>query len=147
MIDENAPVVARSEIEIAASPDVAWDVLTAIEDWPSWNPAVKSVSIEGGIDEGSTFRWKAGPGTIASTIGNVDRPRRIAWTGTTFGVRAIHVHTFEPDAGGTLVRSEESWDGLLPRLFRGRLRKTLESSLHAGLRQLKAEAERRGPAA
>ena len=56
----------RSEIEIAAAPEVAWDVLTAIGRWPSWNPAVKSVSFEEGIEEGSEFRWKAGPGTIRS---------------------------------------------------------------------------------
>lgn len=147
MIDESAPVVARSEVEIAAAPEVAWDVLTAIDDWPSWNPAVKSVSIEGGIDEGSVFRWKAGPGTITSTITDVEKPRRIAWNGTTFGVRATHVHTLEPSDGGTLVRSEESWDGVVARLFPGRLRKTLDSSLRDGLQHLKAEAERREPAA
>jgi uncharacterized protein YndB with AHSA1/START domain len=37
-INEEAPVVGRSEIEIDAAPEVVWDVLTAIERWPSWNP-------------------------------------------------------------------------------------------------------------
>ena len=146
-IDESAPVVGRSEIEIATRPEVAWDVLTAIDRWPSWNPAVKSVSVEGGIDEGSEFRWKAGPGTITSTITHVEKPRRIAWTGTTFGLRATHVHTLEPSGGGTMVRSEESWDGLVVRVFPGRLRKMLDSNLRDGLRHLKAEAERVEPAA
>lgn len=35
-INTEAPVVAFSEIEIAAAPEVAWDVLTEIESWPSW---------------------------------------------------------------------------------------------------------------
>lgn len=134
--------MGSSEIEIAAPPEVAWQVLTAIERWPSWNPEVKAASIQGGIDEGTEFRWKAGPGTITSTIQDVEAPRRIAWTGKTFGIKAIHVHTLEGRNGATLVTSEESYNGLVARLFRGRLQKTLDSALENGLRRLKAEAER-----
>jgi hypothetical protein len=141
-INEQAPVVGRSEIEIAAAPEVAWDVLTTIERWPSWNPEVKAASIDGGVDEGTEFRWKAGPGTITSTIQEVEPPRRIAWTGKTFGIKAIHVHTLEARNGSTLVRSEESYDGLVARLFRGRLQKTLSGALENGLERLKVETER-----
>ena len=141
-IDTEARVVGSSEIEVAAAPEVVWAVLTEIERWPSWNPAVKSVSFEGGLDEGSEFRWKAGPGTITSTIRDVDAPRRIAWTGTSFGIKAIHVHTLEPRNGGTLVKTEESYDGLVVRLFPGPLQRTLDRALQGELQHLKAEAER-----
>jgi uncharacterized protein YndB with AHSA1/START domain len=146
-INEHAPVTGWCEIEIAAAPEVAWNVLTAIGRWPSWNPAVKSISFEEGIDEGSEFRWKAGPGTITSKIRDVEPLRRIVWTGTIFGIKAIHVHTLEPRDGGTLVRTEESYDGLVARLFHGRLQKTLDSTLQSELQHLKAEAERRERAA
>jgi len=142
-INQLAPVVGSSEIEIAAAPQVAWDVLTAIGRWPSWNPAVTSVSFEGEIGPGSAFRWKAGPGTIASTIQDVEPLRRIAWTGTSFGIKAIHVHIFEPRDGGTLVTTEESYDGVVARLLRGRLQKVLDSTLESELRHLTTEAERR----
>jgi uncharacterized membrane protein len=142
-INEWAPVVGSCEIEIAAAPEVVWDVLTAIDRWPSWNPAVESVSVEGKIDEGSKFKWKAGPGTIRSTIKDVEKPWRIAWTGTSLGIKAIHVHTFEPRDGGTFVRTEESYDGIVARLFHGRLQKTLDSALEDELQHLKAEVERR----
>jgi hypothetical protein len=142
-INERAPVVGRSEIEIAAAPKVAWDVLTEIDRWPSWNPDVKSVSFEGAIAEGTEFRWKAGPGTITSRIQTVDPPRRIAWTGKTLGISAVHVHTLEPRDGGTWIRTEESYDGLIATLLRTRLQKTLDTALHNGLEHLKAEAERR----
>jgi Polyketide cyclase / dehydrase and lipid transport len=142
-INESAPVVGRSEIEIAADPKVAWNVLTAIGRWPDWNPAVKSVPFEEGIEEGSEFRWKAGPGSIWSTIQNVDAPWRIVWTGSTFGIKAIHVHTLEPRAGGTLVKTEESYDGLVARVFHRRLQETLDTTLDNEVRHLKAEAERR----
>jgi uncharacterized protein YndB with AHSA1/START domain len=74
-INERARVVGASEIEIAAPPEIVWEVLIAFDSWPSWNPDVKSMSVQGGLAEGSVFRWKAGPGTITSTIGRVEPPR------------------------------------------------------------------------
>jgi hypothetical protein len=140
-INQAAPVVASSEAEVSASPD--WDVLTVIEQWPSWNPDVKWVSMDGRLSEGTEFRWKAGPATITSTLQSVDAPARIAWTGTTFGIEAMHVYALEARDGVTFVRTEEWYDGLLARIFSGRLQKTLEDSLTSGLAHLKAEAERR----
>src|SRR5918994_513766 len=142
-IDRGAPVVGAGEIVIEAPADAVWDVLTAIERWPSWNPEVKEVSIAGAVAPGTQFRWKAGPGTITSTLQHVDRPHVIAWTGRTFGMKAFHVWRLEPNNGATRVQTEETFDGLMARLFRRRLSKTLTSSLESGLRHLKTEAERR----
>jgi uncharacterized protein YndB with AHSA1/START domain len=143
LINEGAPVVAAVELEIAAPVETVWDVLTAVERWPTWNPDVKTVSLEGSVAEGSVFRWKAGPGTITSTIQRVDRPRLIAWTGKTFGIDATHVWRLEQRHGKTLVRTEESYQGLVASILRRPLRKALETALTNGLRSLKAEAERR----
>lgn len=146
-IDASAPAVARGEIEIAAPPEIVWRVLTDIANWPSWNPDVKSVSLEGPLAAGTRFRWKAGPGTITSTLQTVDPPRRIDWTGKTFGIKAVDVYEFEPRDGGTLVRTAESWDGLPVRLFRRWLTKTLQEATDSGLGHLKLEAERQATAA
>lgn len=142
-VNRNAPVVAAEEIEIAASQQAVWDVLTDLESWPRWNPDVKSLSLQGDLAQGSVFRWRAGPGTITSTIQQVEPPSRIAWTGTTFGIKAKHVYGLEARGEGTLVRTEESYEGVVARLLRGSLRKTLEKGLSDGLRYLKTEAERR----
>jgi carbon monoxide dehydrogenase subunit G len=144
-IDRSAPVVASSEIEVAAPPEVAWDVLADLDAWPAWNPDVQSMSIEGPVSPGARFKWRSGPLKITSTLRSVERPNLIGWTGKAPGIDAVHVWRFEPRDGGTLVRTEESWAGLLPRLFGGRLRKTLQDSLDAALPHLKAEAERRSP--
>ena len=120
-------------------------MLTAIEQWPSWNPDVRSVSVIAPVAEGSTFRWKAGPGTIASLVEHLDRPRLIAWSGKTLGIRAYHVWHLEGQNGRTLVRTEESYDGLVARLLRRSLQKTLDTALADGVRYLKAEAEKAGP--
>lgn len=142
-VNKQAPVVGASETEIAADPELVWEVLTAIDRWPSWNPQVKSMDLQGAVAEGSQFRWKAGPGTITSTIRRVDPPRLIALTGKTLGIDAIHEYRLEPRDGQTLVQTEESYEGLVARLFRGPLQKTLDSALEEGLGYLKAEAERR----
>ena len=143
LINRRAPVIGASEIEIVAAPTVVWAVLTDIEEWPSWNSDVKSVSMQEGLAEGSAFRWKAGPGTITSVLRTVEPPRRIAWSGKTLGIQAMHIYALEARNGATFVRTEESYDGLIARLFRGPLQKTLSGSLESGLRHLKAESERR----
>ena len=142
-INEQAPIVGRSEIEIAASPEAVWEVLTAFEGWPTWNREVKSMMIQGNVAPGTLFRWKAGPGTITSTIQRVEPPRQIAWTGKTLGIDAIHFWHLEPHNGVTLVRTEESFEGLVARLFRRSLQRTLDRSLADGLAYLKAEVEQR----
>jgi hypothetical protein len=142
-IDQAAAVSGSDQIEIEAPQETVWEVLATFEEWPSWNPDVKSMSIEGPVAPGTEFRWKAGPGTIISTLQHVDRPRLIAWTGQTFGVNAFHIWRLEPRDGKTFVHTEETFDGLIARLFRGRMRKMLAEGLESGLRHLKAEAERR----
>jgi uncharacterized protein YndB with AHSA1/START domain len=76
-----APVKGTAEIDIAAPPQAVWDVLTRFDNWPNWNPDVKSMAFEGPLAPGSTFRWKAGPGTILSTLDRVEPPRYISWHG------------------------------------------------------------------
>jgi uncharacterized protein YndB with AHSA1/START domain len=140
-INTGAPAVARGEIEVAASPQIVWSVLTDITNWPSWNPDVKAASMEGPLAAGTQFRWKAGPGTITSTLQSVEPPHRIDWTGATFGIKAIHVHRLGQQDGKTIVRSEESWDGPLVRLLRRSMAKALQKAIDSGLSHLKIEAE------
>ena len=140
-VKRDAPVLAAGEIEIASEPEAVWDVLTDFAAWPSWNPDVKSMAFEGGLAEGAEFRWKAGPGTITATIRRVERPLLIGWTGKTLGMSAVHVYRLERRDGGTLVTTEESFDGPIARLARRPLRRMLAASLEGGLRALKTRVE------
>jgi uncharacterized protein YndB with AHSA1/START domain len=141
-VDRTAPVVAGCEIEIAAPPERVWELLTDIDRWPEWNPDIDSAALDGPLAAGTTFRWKAGPGSIVSRIQHVEPPREIGWTGKTMGIAGVHVHRLEPTGGGTRVVTEESWVGFPVRLMRRRMRRTLERSLETGLRHLEAAAER-----
>jgi uncharacterized protein YndB with AHSA1/START domain len=139
----DAPVKSSAEIQIEAPAQVVWEVLTRFENWPNWNPDVKSMSFSGPLAPRSEFRWKAGPGMIVSTLARIEPPRHIAWRGRTLTISAYHEWWLEPRNGGTHVRTEESFSGLFARLLRGSLQKTLDKSLEDGLEHLKREAERR----
>jgi hypothetical protein len=77
----------------------------------------------------------------------VAEEHQIAWTGTTMGIKAVHVVRFQPSDGGTLARSEESWEGLLASLVKGYSRRTLDKGIRGVLEHLKTEAERRAATA
>jgi hypothetical protein len=62
-----ASVRSKREIQIAAPPEIVWEVLTDFDRWQDWNPEVKSMSFDGPLAPGAMFRWKAGPGTIVET--------------------------------------------------------------------------------
>jgi uncharacterized protein YndB with AHSA1/START domain len=142
-VPRDAPVIASREAEIAAPPDVLWDVLADFERWPEWNPDVKSLELEGPVAAGSVFRWRTGPSRITSTLETVERPSELGWSGRTFGARAVHVWSFEPHGDGTLVHTTESFEGLLPRMMRKRMQAMLDEALESGLAHLAAEAARR----
>ena len=55
----------------------------------------------------------------------------------------IHFWHFDPRNGKTFVRTEESYDGLVVRLFHRSIQKTLDRALADGLRYLKTEVEGR----
>jgi len=137
-----ASVTGRAETHINAAPETVWEVLTRLENWPSWNSDVKWMRFDGPLAPGTEFRWKAGPGTIVSTIDRVEPPRYTSWHGRTLTIDAYHEWWLEPRDGGTLVRTEEPFFGALARLLQWPLQKMLDKSFADALERLKREAER-----
>ena len=142
-IDRDAPATAEGELQIGAPPETVWSVMSDIESWPTWNPDIKEAKLEGPLAPGTSFRWRAGT-ALVSELQVVDPPREIAWTGRTMGIRAVHVYRFDPSNGGTLARSSESWKGLIPAVFKGYSRRTLQRGIEDSLRRLKVQSERAG---
>ncbi|MBD3367183.1 MAG: polyketide cyclase [Candidatus Eisenbacteria bacterium] len=145
-LDPQAPVSAVAETRIAAPADVAWSTLADLNTWPDWNPDVEAMRHNGRVEPGSRFRWKAGGLSIASRFVDVVRPDLLSWTGRALGLRAAHRWTFTEVDGGTVVRTEETFDGLLTRIMPGKLRATLATSLEHALEALGRESERRARA-
>lgn len=142
-IDTAAPVTSEQHIDVDAAPEAVYDILTRVQEWPRWNPEVKSIDIDGDFDRGATFRWRAGGTSLVSEVREAQRGRVAAWTGRTMGIKAVHVYRFEPlPGGGTRVTTAESWGGVVARVLRHSLQRTLDSALADGLAHLKHEAER-----
>ena len=143
-INRKAPVNASAETVIDAPVARVWEVLTAIRDWPSWNPAVSSVSMLGEFEPGTEFHWKVDGVMIISTLQEIEAHKRIVWTGRIPFIRAIHVWTFEEREGRTFVRNEESFQGWLAWLLSRPFTRMLDASLEKGLQSLKRECEEAG---
>lgn len=142
-VNTAAPVRGWGDLKVDADAATVWSVMSEIADWPSWSKDISAARLLGPLAPGSKFEWQAGPGKIRSTLLAVEPGHKLAWTGTTMGVRAIHVWRIERRGDQTYVVTEESWEGLLASLLRRSMRRRLQAAIDEGLPYLKAEAERR----
>jgi len=141
-INKEAPVLARAEIEIEADQETVWNILVDVEAWPNWNPDVKLCLAHGELEAGTQFQWKAGLGNMTSVLQNVEPPHLLAWTGKMMGLNAIHVCEIDFKDGKTIVKTEESWEGLVSSEMHDRMQENLEMLLQSCLKHLKAEVKR-----
>ena len=143
-INNAAPVITRDEITINAPLTTIWSIQTDIDRWPSWQPDVTAAHLGSStFNVGSTFRWQTAGLDITSTVQEVEPLRRIVWGGPAQGIVAIHVWTFEQQAGGVLVRTDESWEGEPVDAQTEPLQQALDGSLRQWLGNLKRTAEAR----
>ena len=140
-INPKAPAIARHEIEIDASIDRIWQLLTDVDRWTDWHPLISEAKLDGLFKVGTSFRWKSGGSEIVSTLQEVEPQQRITWTGKVFGIQAIHVWILEPQGDGAIVRTEESFEGWIVSLLKGMMQKTLDTALQNWLALLKTKAE------
>ena len=139
---ESAPVYAQASIRISAPRETVWSLMSDVDGWPSWNPGIASASIDGNLTRGARVVWKSGPGTIRSTIADVQPGERLSWTGSLMGIKAIHVWALGTEGDATTVTTQESWEGLVVRLAKKSSQRALDDALSSGLRYLKTAAER-----
>jgi short-subunit dehydrogenase len=116
------PIEIRNETVIRASAERVWDLLTDVEKWPSWYRACRWVRVDssGSAPRPVSFRWKAHPVVLRSTVVTSDRPHSFAFVADALGLhaeRAFAVRT-TPDGMNTVVVSHEIQVGLFPWLGR-----------------------------
>jgi hypothetical protein len=117
----------RTEIEIQASAERVWQLLTDFPSFPQWNPFIRKAS--GNIRVGERLEVRLQPSgasamTFRPTVLKVEPSREFRWLGHLL-VRGLfdgeHCFTIEP-LGGSRVRfsQREVFNGLLvPLLARG----------------------------
>jgi hypothetical protein len=121
----------RTEVWIERPPAAVWQILTATEEYPSWNPFIRH--LRGQLQPGNRIEVEiAPPGSDAMTfrpvVLTVERDREIRWLGS-FGMRGLfdgeHSFLLESGEGRTHLIQSERFSGLLVgRLSDGILRET-----------------------
>ena len=125
------PIEVRNEILISAPAERVWDLLTDVERWPSWYRACQWVQVESTDRAGrpASFRWKAHPITLRSTVVASDRPFTFAIVADAPGLHADRTFTILPAPNGlSIVVSHETQVGLIPRLARAFLEPRLRAA-------------------
>jgi hypothetical protein len=68
-IDEQAPVISRRSIVIAAPIGTLWRLHTDVNAWPNWQKAIDRSHLEDDFRPGATFTWETYNLTISSRTG------------------------------------------------------------------------------
>jgi hypothetical protein len=141
------PSTIERSIEIDATPDTVWSILTDIDAYPSWNPFMTELS--GELVVGAKLEVHIAPPdaramTFKPTLLAVDPERELRWLGRFILpglVDGEHSLRIEPLADGrSRFTQTERFSGLLVRLLRSMLGKT-ELGFEQMNAALKAKAE------
>lgn len=129
------PIEVRNEAVIRAPARLVWDLLTDVERWPIWYAACRWVRVEqsgpkpSGLT-GLTFRWRAFPVTLRSTVTASERPTRFEFVADAPGLHAERTFTISPcsDGQGVRIVSHETQVGWLPTIARRIIRPHLKAA-------------------
>jgi hypothetical protein len=137
-----------TEVEIRASPDQVWRVLTDLPAHAEWNPFIRAISgpLQVGARLSVTVRPPGGNGmTFRPTVRVVSPGRELRWLGRLLvpGVfDGEHYFRLEPaGAAGTRVVHGERFSGWLVFLLRSSLDSGTRAGFEAMNQALKARVE------
>ena len=103
-------------VEIQASSERVWEVLSNIDRWPAWTPTVTSIQrvVRGPLAVGSQARIrqpKLPPAVWQIT--ELDEGRSFTWVTRSPGVRVTARHSVEASEGGSRATLSLQFSGLL----------------------------------
>ena len=137
-----------TSIDIAASPERVWEILTDFPAYPLWNPFITAIT--GAVKAGTVLTVQLSlPGKPAMsfkpTLKVVDHPRELRWAGQVLAPDLFDgEHGFEIerlDEGNCRLRHAELFSGVLVPLFIPALQDATRAGFEAMNRALKARAE------
>jgi hypothetical protein len=118
---ENSAVHVVNSLDMDAPADKIWDCLIQATDWPQYYPNASNVEIISGNSEhrlalDTQFRWKTFGMTIETTVVEFQPYERLAWQANMFGMHVYHAWLISEQPNGCHLRTEETQNGLLPRI-------------------------------
>jgi uncharacterized protein YndB with AHSA1/START domain len=135
-------IVVEFKVEVCATADKLWDILTDADSWPQWQGThFVELSEPGRIRERSDFTAELGGLKWALKVMKAERPNKILWAARRLGLKAIHEWEFNRVAGKTIVTTRESMTGWMLLLTYPKARKALSNTDQKWLNDLKVRAE------
>ncbi|MGK5110838.1 MULTISPECIES: SRPBCC family protein [unclassified Geodermatophilus] len=136
-----------ADVDIAATPDQVWRVLTDLAAYPAWNPFI--VRAEGVVEPGRRLTLTMQPvggraATLHPRLIEVDVGRQLRWRGTV-GIPGLmdaeHTFTLEPRGSDTRLIQLEEFRGVLVPFLAASLDRTTLPAFEAMNEALKSRAE------
>jgi hypothetical protein len=135
----------HTEINIDATPEVVWQVLTDLEEYADWNPFITSSVGTPVVGETLVNRMEP-PGGMAITLKPqvtvVEEGKTFEWLGK-IGFSGMfdgrHRFEIEPSPTGTKFVQREALDGILVRV----LRKSVDTSTKSGFEEMNTALKNR----
>jgi hypothetical protein len=139
----------HSEIEIAASAQRVWDILTDFSSYPQWNPFIRRISGEAKIGERVEVRLEPPESrgvTLKPRVLNIEPNRELRWLGHLLvpglfdGEHTLAIEPLEENHVRFVQR--ESFKGLLVPL----LARSLDNSTRRGFEEMNRALKERAEA-
>lgn len=142
--------VLKTTIEIVATPEKIWSILTDFKDYPNWNPFVTSLT--GDFKVGHKIKIRIQPpnakaNTFHATVIDCEPYKKLSWIGV-FLIRGVFdgKHQFQlidnGDGSTTLVQMEH-FTGILVFFFKKMLNNNTRCGFDAMNKKIKELAENR----
>ena len=124
----------KTSIQITATPEKVWKVLTNFQEYKNWNPFLKSV--EGHVKKGETIKINADGMKFKPKVLSFEENKQFSWIGKLLFKGLFdgeHLFLIEDNGDGTVTfRQEEKFQGILVGLFA----KKLDTDTRQGFMQM-----------
>lgn len=133
-------------LEMDVSWEDAWNCLTNATQWPNWYPNSQNVTLlntnKTSLESGVNFRWRTFGITITCTVESFELFEQIAWSSSSMGMKVYHAWLFEKRGTGCKVTTEETQNGILPRIANTLMPNRMYKFHQIWLEELCSEAKR-----
>lgn len=135
----------KTSVEISASPEIIWKILTDFQEYGKWNPFITKIS--GEQRKGGLLEITAGGLAFKPKLLKYDQPKEIRWLGKLFFKGLFDgEHSFQiigHNNGSCTFLHEEKFNGILVGLLAKKLDKETKSGFIEMNNKLKELAERK----
>ncbi len=138
----------ETEVEIAATPERVWSILTDFPAYADWNPFIRS--IRGAPEQGARLEVRIQPSgakgmTFRPTVLAANRAQELRWLGRLLLPGLFdgeHRFAIQPIGGGKVrFRQSERFSGILVSLFKASLDRDTKRGFEEMNEALKVRAE------